>query len=118
MGTILGKSLFSNKGVGLNSVSFVLRCLQLLRRWCLFIVGAIERRNHFQGVSANSSPHRKDHHHQHMTNTASPHGRLHGGYSEIRDNNEIGPRRIRDDIPDSDLIDYEDEGEGESLLGW
>ena len=35
---------------------------------------------------------------------------------EIMDNNEISPRKIRDDIPDSDLIDYEDDGEGESLL--
>ena len=27
-----------------------------------------------------------------------------------------GPRQIRDDIPDSELIDYEDDGEGESLV--
>ncbi len=38
------------------------------------------------------------------------------GYDEILDNNEISPRKIRDDIPDSDLIDYEDDGEGESLV--
>ena len=37
-------------------------------------------------------------------------------YNEILDNNIITPRKIRDDIPDSDLIDYEDDGEGESLL--
>ena len=37
-------------------------------------------------------------------------------YTTLEDNNEITPRKIRDDIPDSDLIDYEDDGEGESLL--
>ena len=88
--------------------------------------GAIERQhNQFPGSSGNSphlhgssgnSPHLHGHHH--ASNTSSPHSRLHhDGYGEIRDNNEIAPRRIRDDIPDSDLIDYEDDGEGESLLG-
>ena len=38
-----------------------------------------------------------------------------GGYGEVKDNNEISNRRL-DEIPDSDLIDYEDEGEGESLM--
>ncbi len=37
-------------------------------------------------------------------------------YGTLEDNNEVTPRKIRDDIPDSDLIDYEDDGEGESLL--
>lgn len=36
-------------------------------------------------------------------------------FHELKNNNEISPRKIRDDIPDADLIDYEDEGEGESL---
>lgn len=37
-------------------------------------------------------------------------------YSGLENNNEMGPRKILDDIPDSDLIDYEDDGEGESLV--
>ena len=36
-------------------------------------------------------------------------------YSELVDNNAVTSRRIRDDIPDSDLIDYSDDG-GESLV--
>ena len=36
-------------------------------------------------------------------------------YQELLDNNAIVPNKIRDDIPDSDLIDYEDDG-GESLI--
>ena len=35
--------------------------------------------------------------------------------SELTDNNALTSRRIRDDIPDSDLIDYSDDG-GESLV--
>ena len=38
-----------------------------------------------------------------------------GGYSGLEDNNEYTSRKIRDDIPDSDLIDYEDDG-GDSLI--
>lgn len=34
---------------------------------------------------------------------------------ELLDNNVIVPNKIRDDIPDSELIDYEDDG-GESLI--
>ena len=37
-------------------------------------------------------------------------------FQELVDNNQISPRKILDDIPDSDLIDYEDDGEGESLV--
>ena len=49
--------------------------------------------------------------------SAKPPGRHYeDSYNTIEDNNEITPRKIRDDIPDSDLIDYEDDGEGESLL--
>ena len=36
-------------------------------------------------------------------------------YSSLNDNNAVTSRRIRDDIPDSDLIDYEDDG-GSSLV--
>lgn len=36
-------------------------------------------------------------------------------YSGLEDNNEYTSRKIRDDIPDSDLIDYEDDG-GDSLV--
>ena len=38
-----------------------------------------------------------------------------GVYSGLEDNNEYTSRKIRDDIPDSDLIDYEDDG-GDSLI--
>lgn len=46
----------------------------------------------------------------------SPRRPFDDSYNTLEDNNEISPRKIRDDIPDSDLIDYEDDGEGESLL--
>ena len=36
-------------------------------------------------------------------------------YDEIVDNDTVIPKKIRDDIPDSDLIDYEDDG-GDSLV--
>ncbi len=36
-------------------------------------------------------------------------------YVELVDNNAFTSKKIRDDIPDSDLIDYEDDG-GESLI--
>ena len=46
----------------------------------------------------------------------SPGRQYDDSYNTLEDNNAITPRKIRDDIPDSDLIDYEDDGEGESLL--
>ena len=36
-------------------------------------------------------------------------------YSALEDNNAVTSKKIRDDIPDSDLIDYEDDG-GDSLV--
>ena len=45
----------------------------------------------------------------------SPASSTNSGYHELLDNNAFVPNKIRDDIPDSELIDYEDDG-GESLI--
>ena len=68
-----------------------------------------KKRDYFEGHELNRRDRERGY-------RASPHyDASESSYSELLDNNQLTTKKIRDDIPDSDLIDYEDDG-GESLV--
>lgn len=77
------------------------------------------KRDYFEKSEIDSRPTRRDHDrdrdHYDSDGYRTPHSYDDDSYNGIEDNNALMPKKIRDDIPDSDLIDYEDDG-GESLV--